>query len=196
MLTLRDIMTTDVITLDPETSLRDAMELFAAKHISGAPVMAGSKVVGVISANDIIAFATTAPELERDRETDADDPMDDDGSRDDDPGEDEPPQRLVAELWAAAGDDMVDDRGSDAPGWDPLGDYTVSDAMTWGVYGLPPGTDAVAAAEQMRSTDVHRLLVMEQGRLLGIVTTMDIVRAVAQNRFVRRTYVFDRNPGA
>jgi CBS domain-containing protein len=54
----------------------------------------------------------------------------------------------------------------------------------------------VAAAEQMRSADVHRLLVMEEGRLLGIVTTMDIVRAVAENRFVRRTYVFDRGRGS
>lgn len=195
MLTLRDIMTTDVITLDPETSLRDAMEIFAARHISGAPVVAGAKVVGVISAADIIAFATTAPA--HDREEDDDELIDDDEPGDDEPGNgDDPPNRLIAELWAAAGDDVEDGRGSAAAGWDPLGDYTVADAMTWGVYGLPPTTDAVAAAEQMRSADVHRLLVMEEGRLLGIVTTMDIVRAVAENRFVRRTYVFDRGRGS
>lgn len=188
MLSLRDIMTTDVITVTPETSLRAAMELFSAHHISGAPVVAGSKVVGVISANDIISFATTAPEPESDREPEggewvgAADPAD----------ESDVPRRLLAELWASTGGEPMEDDGPAAAEWDPLGDYTVSDAMTWGVYGLPPSTDVVAAAEQMRSADVHRLLVMDEGHLLGIVTTMDIVRAVAQGRIVRRTYVFDR----
>ena len=191
MLRLRDIMTTDVLTVAPETSLRTAMELFSAHHISGAPVVAGSKVAGVISAHDIIAFATTAPEPESDREAPSV------GWTDDDPDDGtEQPRRLLAELWADAPDEPAGGDGPGAAEWDPLGDYTVSDAMTWGVYGLPPTTDVVAAAEQMRSNDVHRLLVMEDGRLLGIVTTMDIVRAVAQNRIVRRTYVFDRGHGA
>ncbi|HEY0969366.1 MAG TPA: CBS domain-containing protein [Gemmatimonadales bacterium] len=194
MLRLRDIMTTDVITVTPESSLREAMELFAAHHISGAPVVTGSKVVGVISANDIIAFATTAPEPEEDREVGsgewvyADDPVDDAGT---------PRRRLLAELWTITDDQaQEDDTAPAATEWDPLGDYTVSDAMTWGVCGLPPTTDVVAAAEQMRSADVHRLLVMDEGHLLGIVTTMDIVRAVAENRLVRRTYVFDRGRGS
>ena len=49
MLRLRDIMTTELLTFSPETSVRDAMESLAAKHVSGAPVVAGTKVVGVVS---------------------------------------------------------------------------------------------------------------------------------------------------
>src|SRR5690606_41405673 len=60
MLRLRDIMTSDVVTVTPETTLRDAMELFSRHHISGAPVMAGTKVLGLISATDILEFASTA----------------------------------------------------------------------------------------------------------------------------------------
>ncbi|HEY0971526.1 MAG TPA: CBS domain-containing protein [Gemmatimonadales bacterium] len=191
MLRLHDIMTTDVITVTPETSLRSAMELFSARHISGAPVVAGSRVVGVISANDIIAFATTAPDAGSGGEAEGGEWAD----ADDEDGDAGPSRRLLAELWSITGGEPVDSEAPAAGEWDPLGEYTVSDAMTWGVYGLPPTTDVVAAAEQMRSADVHRLLVMEDGHLMGIVTTMDIVRAVAQNRIVRRTYVFDRGHG-
>ena len=43
MLRLRDIMTTDVVTVSPESTIREAMELFASRHISGAPVVAGNR---------------------------------------------------------------------------------------------------------------------------------------------------------
>ena len=42
MLRLRDIMTTDLLTLAPEVTIRDAMESLAAKHVTGAPVVARS----------------------------------------------------------------------------------------------------------------------------------------------------------
>ena len=56
MLKLRDIMTTDVVTASPELSLREAMDLLSSRHITGAPVVAGGKVVGVFSASDLLAF--------------------------------------------------------------------------------------------------------------------------------------------
>src|SRR5690606_486373 len=64
MLRLRDIMTEDVITVTPDTTLRAAMELFSTHQISGAPVKEGNRIAGVISATDIVAFATTPPEAE------------------------------------------------------------------------------------------------------------------------------------
>jgi CBS domain-containing protein len=44
MLKLRDIMTHSVVTLAPETTLREAAEVLSARHLTGAPVVAGSKV--------------------------------------------------------------------------------------------------------------------------------------------------------
>src|SRR5690349_9858744 len=61
MLRLRDIMTTDVLCVSPETTLRDAIALFAAKHVSGAPVMAGTSIAGVVSLTDLAEFAATQP---------------------------------------------------------------------------------------------------------------------------------------
>ena len=62
MLKVSEIMTKQVVTVEPETTLRDAAELLSAKHIGGAPVCRGDKVVGVISMGDIIDFTTTAPD--------------------------------------------------------------------------------------------------------------------------------------
>ncbi|MHB1224912.1 MAG: CBS domain-containing protein [Gemmatimonadaceae bacterium] len=198
MLRLRDIMTTGVITVTPETTLREAMELFAEHHISGMPVMEGTRVVGVVSASDVLAFAATPPD-ERDWPDDRDlapgseDPEWEEAGAG---GADEQAGRALAELWMASGgdDEMADDDAGRAAYRDPLGSATVADVMTWGVYALPPASDVAAAAECMRSADVHRMLVIEDGRLLGIVTTMDLVDAVARNRIVRRTFVFDRRP--
>ena len=41
ILRLRDIMTTDALTVTPETTVREAMELLARHHVSGAPVVSG-----------------------------------------------------------------------------------------------------------------------------------------------------------
>jgi len=41
MLRLRDIMTTDALTVSPETTVREAMELLARHHVSDAPVVSG-----------------------------------------------------------------------------------------------------------------------------------------------------------
>ena len=56
MLRVSDIMTRDVLVATPDMTLREAAELFAAHHISGAPVVSGTHVVGVVSAADILDF--------------------------------------------------------------------------------------------------------------------------------------------
>jgi predicted transcriptional regulator len=57
MLTVADIMSRDVVTLDSAATSRDAATLFGARGISGAPVMAGGRVVGVLSKTDLVREA-------------------------------------------------------------------------------------------------------------------------------------------
>ena len=53
---IANVMTTDVITVSPETGLKQVAELLAARGISGAPVVDESRrVVGVVSEADILA---------------------------------------------------------------------------------------------------------------------------------------------
>ena len=53
---IANVMTTDVITVSPETGLKQVAELLAARGISGAPVVDENRhVVGVVSEADILA---------------------------------------------------------------------------------------------------------------------------------------------
>lgn len=56
MLKLRDIMTTPVVSATPDMTLREAMSLLTDRHISGAPVVRGGKVVGVFSSTDLLVY--------------------------------------------------------------------------------------------------------------------------------------------
>lgn len=61
---------------------------------------------------------------------------------------------------------------------DRWGEYTVAEAMGRDIDGLSigPQTDAVHALAQMQSTGSSRLLVVEDGRLVGIVSLKDLLR--------------------
>ena len=55
MKTIRDIMTPDPIKIQPETSLRRAVELLIENNISGLPVVdADDKIVGVLGDWDLV----------------------------------------------------------------------------------------------------------------------------------------------
>lgn len=59
MLTAKDVMTRHVITIDPESSLQEAIHMLIDKGISGMPVVdENEKMVGIISEKDIIHFYT------------------------------------------------------------------------------------------------------------------------------------------
>jgi CIC family chloride channel protein len=55
----------------------------------------------------------------------------------------------------------------------------VRDIMTPRPFTVAPGEDVREAARQMLYADVHRLFVAEGDKVVGIISTTDIVRAVA-----------------
>jgi CBS domain-containing protein len=70
----------------------------------------------------------------------------------------------------------------------------VGEAMTRTVHSLPPGTTVEQAAQFMRDAGIHRVLVIEDRKLLGVVTTKDVADAVADHRLTSKTYVFGAPP--
>jgi len=54
MTTAKDIMTTDVVTVDPETSVKEAANIMSEKGISGLPVVQNGELVGIVTENDLI----------------------------------------------------------------------------------------------------------------------------------------------
>ena len=62
---LKDVMTTDIVTIGPFTTLKEAANLMATKWIRHLPIVEGSKVVGMISQRDltgVLAEALHEPE--------------------------------------------------------------------------------------------------------------------------------------
>jgi CBS-domain-containing membrane protein len=56
MLTAKDIMTKDVVTVTPDTSIEELSNLLVANEISGVPVVnAGGAIVGIVTENDLIS---------------------------------------------------------------------------------------------------------------------------------------------
>jgi CBS-domain-containing membrane protein len=62
---LKDVMRTDVITVSPQTTLKDAARLMATKWIRHLPIVDGGRVVGIVSQRDltgVLAEALHEPE--------------------------------------------------------------------------------------------------------------------------------------
>lgn len=182
MLRIREIMTGDPVTLGPDLSLREAAERLAGLHISGAPVVSGDEVLGVLSLSDIVEFIVNAPRLPDDERVRGIEAVDGD-------------LEAFATFYADIGaDDMADVvermHNLDTGGWDTLSEHSVREAMSDEVFALPPTASVSAAAEYMQQREIHRLLVVEGGCLVGIVSALDVVRAVAEHLVTTRTYVF------
>jgi CBS domain-containing protein len=196
MLKLRDIMTHGVVTLSPETTLREAAAVLSSRHLTGAPVVAGSKVVGVVTMTDIIDFQADtpgAPSSEEEDGTESDAFVAEALDSDD---EDEATAAYFAEQWEDESAELYtlfDAEGTSKR--DVLGEHTVSEVMTRVVRAMSPDATVEQAADEMRRLGIHRLLVTGHDELLGIVTTTDIASAVADHKLHVRQYVFDRRGG-
>jgi CBS domain-containing protein len=168
-LTLRDFMTKDLATLSPDDTLRDAVALFTEQGITGAPVVAGDDVVGVVSIIDVLDFTASAPAAHSAGESDWDlDDMPDDAT-----------SSYFTDLWDQ-GVDMLDEE-SGLP-HDVLSEHSVAEVMTRSVLLLAPDTEAHDAAAFMIEHGIHRVLVAGDGQLEGLVSTTDFLRLIAERR--------------
>jgi CBS domain-containing protein len=51
---VREIMTAEVITVDPERTVEECMALVTQKRIRHLPVVEGSKLIGMVSIGDLV----------------------------------------------------------------------------------------------------------------------------------------------
>jgi len=57
---VKDLMTTDIVTIGPMTTLKEAANIMATKWIRHLPIVEGSKVVGIISQRDLTGVLAAA----------------------------------------------------------------------------------------------------------------------------------------
>ena len=176
-MTVADLATRDVVSLGPDLTLRDAIGVLTQRHISGAPVVAGDRVVGVLSLTDILAHIGAFPQPPEgspestDWELESAQELEVEGQ--------EAPGAYFTDWWADVGADLMERFGeTHRPEWDPLGEHTVGEVMTRTVCSVSPETTITDAAAYMLRADVHRLLVMRDRQLVGIITTKDVLRAL------------------
>ena len=147
------VMTTDVLAVRPDVSLQTLTELLFDRGLSGAPVVdEEGRPVGVVTRADLLDERRVAGGA----------------------GE------AVAPGARARGEHLRVELG---PGVheEELRFGSVAEAMTRAPLTVPEGAPVARAAALMARRGVHRVLVVsEDGKLSGIVTTSDIVRWVAE----------------
>lgn len=167
MSTAADLMKREIVAVTPDTSVPDLLRVLAREQISGVPIVddAGS-VVGVVSATDVIRLAAHLDE-EAEGDTGLDPfllPPEETGDEDAD------------FFLASTGEIMV---GGGPERWEASGaldGFTVGDIMTEAAFSVAPDTPVKEVAEFLLRGRIHRALVVEDGRLRGVVTTFDLLR--------------------
>ena len=180
MLTVRDLMTQELHTVTPTTTLREAAEAMSEEHVSGLPVVEDGEAVGVITATDILSFAADAPGVEIDRlrssgldQVPEGEQWEAGGAR---PSDSFYTQRWEEETFSFG--EMVPD--TERPEWNVLEEHQVAEVMTRSLHTVSADDGVREAARAMLDARVHRLLVVEDGALLGVISTTDVMEAVAE----------------
>ncbi|MFI5402973.1 MAG: CBS domain-containing protein [Planctomycetota bacterium] len=127
----RDVMTTELITVTPDTPLSEFARICAEDNISGCPVTrVDGMLCGIVSKTDLL-------------------------------------NRLLEEHPR---------HGSkrEYPVWDE-DVRQVADIMTERVLTVGPSTPLAEIAERMARDRFHRVVVMEGDKMLGIVTSIDLL---------------------
>jgi CBS domain-containing protein len=159
--TAQDLMKKDVETLAPSDTIETAMALFEEARISGAPVLANGRLVGVLTLADI-----ASPEHQREGRVRS--------ARDYDLAEPVGEER-VDELDPEEVLYRKEDYSPEVLGRDLVGDW-----MSSGVVSVAPRASLEEVCRAMVEHSIHRVFVSESGRLLGVISSFDVVRQVAR----------------
>jgi len=153
MKTVRDYMKKKVIFFKPNDSIFDAAQVLSKHHISGGPVVDGKKVVGVISETDIIEYMKLNIASRR---VDTAEP------------------HVLALLIAS----IARDRLGVKKELERLSKIQVKDLMSTHVVSISSDQNILEAATVIEKNDIERLPVIDNDKLVGIITRADLIRAL------------------
>jgi CBS-domain-containing membrane protein len=143
-----DVMTENVITVTPETSVQDLADLLGKHGISGVPVVdASNTLIGIVSESDLLHRTETGTEGRSER-------------------------RRARWLDALISDHNV------ARDYLKSHGRTVADVMTRDVITVADTSGLAEIADLLDSKRIRRVPVVRDGKLIGIVSRANLVRAV------------------
>lgn len=154
---VRDIMTTQVITLSDTATIKDATITLAVDNLSGAPVVDDDyRLCGILSEMDILNLI-----MKQEAELKVENP--------------------VLHLLAFPMDAKFDDPELEAAAT-KFSKTKVKDVMVKDVITTTPDAEVVDVLAIMLDKDVNRVPVLEKGVLVGIVTRGDIVFSIYKRK--------------
>jgi CBS domain-containing protein len=152
-------MSTQVLAERPDMSVHELAAFLTENQISGAPVVdRGGRLVGVVSLTDVAEYNADRLGLSSDGSDGAD----------------------ALRGW----EDRLNPEDVRSLHLE-TSDLTVRDIMTPVVYTVPENTPVPQVARTMIAGRIHRLFVTRQRRLVGIVSSLDLVRLLTDERGVR-----------
>ncbi|RLC48436.1 MAG: hypothetical protein DRH70_01070 [Candidatus Coatesbacteria bacterium] len=149
-LTAKDVMTRDVVTVSPSTSLKTLGRILAEHNITGVPVVNDEgKIAGIVSETDLILSQLRMRIGNRDYDD-------------------------IFDLFSASTELAAEPqaRYGPAPRW-------VEDIMTKRVIVVGEDTAVTDLASLMADKGIHRVPVVRDGKLVGIVSALDLLKAIA-----------------
>jgi CBS domain-containing protein len=142
----KEIMTREIITVRPETSIQELAQLMTERRISGVPVVdAANQLLGIVSVSDLVHRVETGTQRKR-------------------------------KWWAA----LFTDAQTLARDFVKTHGTQVSDLMTRKVVCVSTESELRHVADVLDRHGVKRVPVLEGGKLVGLISRSDLVRAVAQ----------------
>jgi CBS domain-containing protein len=151
---VKDIMNPDVVFCKPEDSVRDTAKILKENNISGAPVVEDGKLVGIVSEADLLKLLIL-PEH--------------------------------GGLWLPSPFEVIEVPIRELLSWEEtkkmlsdVGTRQIGEMMRKDVYTISPEGSLEEASELMIRHSINRLPVVEEGRVVGIVTRGDIIQGLAK----------------
>ena len=150
--TARDIMRTNVITISATTPLSDVERLLSDNGITGAPVTnEAGRIVGVISLTDLVARYSEDPDAR--------------------------PRRGRGYFHLSNAE--LDDTSIDSFEVPAESEETAGDNMTAQVFAVSADASLQTVAACMTDHGIHRVLVQEDERTIGLISTMEVLKVLA-----------------
>jgi CBS domain-containing protein len=145
-------MRTDVITVPYSTPLSEVERVLSDNRISGLPVTdEAGHIVGLVSVKDLIERYTEDPDAR---------PRRDHG------------------FYHLSSEDMLDEdfEAVDIP---EEAEETAEDVMSGEIYGVDVSAGLKEIAATMVKHRIHRVLVQETGKYVGLISTMELLKALS-----------------
>ena len=151
---VKDVMNSNVVSCKPDDTVREAARVLKENNISGAPILEGEELVGIVSEGDLLKLLILPEKGELWL-----------------PSPFEVIEVPIRELfgWEET-KKMLSDVGS----------TKIEEIMTKDVHTISSEASVEEASEHMIRHRINRLPVTEDGRIVGIITRGDIIKGLAK----------------